>query len=113
MDYRIINRLVKIILDIADVVDEKGENGETTYIKELSLGYRALSGYLRQGAKAVIELQESNRNAKDKLEYKNAEIEELKQVSGKIFGDIDLDYFSDEEIEKIKAFITKLIKEAE
>lgn len=52
-----ITNLIKICLDIANIADRKGEEGNA-YLEDLGLGYRALSISLRQGAKAVIDLQD-------------------------------------------------------
>ena len=57
-----LNRFVQICLDIAEYYDTLGEKAdsvlEDNMLKELGLGYRALSGYLRAGVKEVIDLQD-------------------------------------------------------
>ena len=56
-----LNRFVQICLDIAEYYDTIGEEAdpvlEDKMLKELGLGYRAFTGYLRQGVKEVIDLQ--------------------------------------------------------
>lgn len=57
-----LNRFMQICLDIAEYYDTIGEESdyvlEDKMLKELGLGYRALSGYLRAGVKEVIDLQD-------------------------------------------------------
>jgi hypothetical protein len=48
---------LSICLELADLVDKSGESGQEVYNKELGIGYRVLSGYLRNGVKEVIDLQ--------------------------------------------------------
>ena len=52
-----IYRFLSICIELADLVDENGDSGKETYNKELGLGYRVLSSYLRKGVKEVIDLQ--------------------------------------------------------
>ena len=61
-----INYLVKICLDLANIVDRNGENG-VGYLKDLKLGHRALSVSLRRGVKAIVDLQEDYSKA---IEYR-------------------------------------------
>ena len=49
-----INKLIKIMLDLADISDEKQE---TPFDMEMGLGYRAFTGYIRKGCKDIIDLQ--------------------------------------------------------
>lgn len=75
-----LNRFIKICLDIADYYDKEGEKNypvlEDNMLKELGMGYRALSGYLRKGATDVIELQNDFHHTK-LLYY--AEVENAKE----------------------------------
>ena len=56
MRHDYITRIIQVCLDIANIADEKGEQGEFV-LPELGLGYRALSGILRRGCKDIIDLQ--------------------------------------------------------
>jgi hypothetical protein len=49
-----INKLIKIMLDLADISDEKQE---TPFDREMGLGYRAFTSYIRSGIKEIIELK--------------------------------------------------------
>lgn len=56
-----LHRFLAICLDIAEYYDTMGEKAdsvlEDNMLKELGLGYRAFTGYLRQGVKEIIDLQ--------------------------------------------------------
>lgn len=107
-----INYLVKICLDIANIVDRHGEK-DKVYLEELKLGYRALSISLRRGAKAVIDLQEDYSKA---LEYQSyAEIGEkaARDFLQEIFGDEEIDTINDEDKQKIKEFVQQLMEKWE
>lgn len=104
-----INYLVKICLDLANIVDRHGEKDEP-YLEELKLGYRALSISLRRGVKAVIDLQDDYSKA---LEYQNyAEIGEkaARDFLQEVFGDEEIDTINDEDKQKIKEFAQQLMK---
>lgn len=107
-----INYLVKICLDLANIVDRHGEKDEP-YLEELKLGYRALSISLRCGVKAVIDLQDDYSKA---LEYKNhAEIREksARDFLQEVFEDGYIDTINDEDKQKIKEFVQQLMKKWE
>lgn len=76
-----ITNLIKICLDIANIADRKGEEGNA-YLEDLGLGYRALSISLRQGAKAVIDLQDDYSKA---LEEKTGGMQKLVKKKPGIF----------------------------
>lgn len=107
-----INYLVKICLDIANIVDRHGEK-DKLYLDELGLGYRALSISLRRGVKAVIDLQDDYSKA---LEYQNyAEIREksARDFLQEVFEDEYIDTINDEDKQKIKEFVQQLMKKWE
>lgn len=107
-----INYLVKICLDIANIVDRHGEK-DKPYLDELGLGYRALSISLRRGVKAVIDLQDDYSKA---LEYQNhAEIREksARDFLQEVFEDEYIDTINDEDKQKIKEFVQQLMKKWE
>ena len=51
-------KLAEISLNIANVVDRQGANDDCSLADSLGMGYRALSSYLRQGVKAIVDIQE-------------------------------------------------------
>ena len=107
-----INYLVKICLDLANIVDRHGEKDET-YLEELKLVYRDLSISLRRGVKAFIDLQEDYSKA---LEYQNhAEIREksARDFLQEVFEDEYIDTINGEDKQKIKEFVQQLMKKWE
>lgn len=107
-----INYLVKICLDIANIVDRHGEK-DKPYLDELGLGYRALSISLRRGVKAIIDLQDDYSKA---LECQNcAEIGEkaARDFLQEVFGDEEIDTINDEDKQKIKEFVQQLMEKWE
>lgn len=107
-----INYLVKICLDIANIVDRHGEK-DKPYLDELGLGYRALSISLRRGVKAVIDLQDDYSKA---LEYQNhAEIREksARDFLQEVFEYEYIDTINNEDKQKIKEFVQQLMKKWE
>lgn len=107
-----INYLVKICLDIANIVDRHGEK-DKPYLDELGLGYRVLSISLRRGMKAVIDLQDDYSKA---LEYQNnAEIREksARDFLQEVFEDEYIDTIDNEDKQKIKEFVQQLMKKWE
>lgn len=88
-----IYRLISIITELADRIDENSDFWTFTVNKELDLGFgsRALSGYLRKGAIEIITLQGNYQSAKEKAYYSKVEAESYQKVLEDIFGDADDD----------------------
>ena len=106
-----IYRLISIITELADKIDENPEFWNFTVNKtlDLSLGSRALSGYLRKGAKEIITLQEDYQYEKEKAYYDKVNAENCQNVLKDIFGDSDADeIISDEWKPKFRALYKEL-----
>jgi hypothetical protein len=76
----------------------------------MGLGYLALSGYLRSGVKAIIDMQSELSNA---IAYrKSAELNEqdIQNTMVDIFGDEDFNSMNDEDKAKVRAFVQKIIE---
>ncbi len=88
-----IYRLISIIIELADKIDDNFEFWEFTVNQtlEIGLGCRALSSYLRRGAKDIITLQEDYQRAKEKEIYSRADAESCRKLLEDIFGDTDAD----------------------
>ena len=108
-DKRIAN-LIKVVINLANVVDEAGENGKMPYVEELGLGYRALSSYLREGAKAVIDLQHDYHGAIEQMNLAQTGEESARNEMEAIFGDRELETINEKDRERIKDFVSKIIE---
>lgn len=88
-----IYRLISIITELADKIDENPDFWNFTVDPTLGigLGCRALSGYLRDGAKEIITLQGDYQHAKEMADYNKADAEGCHQLLKDIFGDTEAD----------------------
>lgn len=107
-----INYLVKICLDLANIVDRNGEDG-VGYLKDLKLGHRALSVSLRRGVKAIVDLQEDYSKAIEYREYAEIGEKEAKDFLKEIFGDDEIFTINDEDKNKITEFVRQLMEKWE
>lgn len=106
------NKMLGIVLRIADIVDRHGEKGEECYIlDELGYGYLALSGYLRDGVKSAIDIQDKYSSLKNRLNYTEESEKDARNFLEDIFGDRESDTLNDEHKEKIREFISNLFKD--
>lgn len=110
-----VNKLIKICLDIAELVDTKGDDDPEwfggDFSKEIGLGYRALSGYLRSGAKAVIDIQRDYHTARERLNFAEREAEDCREYMEELFGDPEPQSINEEDKKRIKDFVASIMKE--
>lgn len=71
-----INDFLHIALRSASIVDTFDVIHDDKLLNYLGLGIRAYSRYMRQGVKAVINLQAENTRLKDRIEWLETELEE-------------------------------------
>lgn len=103
--------LANLALKIANIVDRHGENGDFSFADELGLGYRALSQYLRQGVKAIIDIQENYSNAKERMNLSESSEREARDFLKDIFGDEDVDSLPEEQKVKIRDYVSGLLED--
>ena len=108
-----LNKLVEISLRIANYVDEHGRNGDTNLGDELGLGYRALSSYLREGVKSIIDIQADYQLAIVKKELAEIGEQEMRDFLTEIFGDEEPETLNNEYKRKIKESVGIILKEME
>lgn len=111
-----INNMLKICLNIADLIDEWGHEqnlAERTVTDALGLGYRALSSYLRQGAKAVIDLQAKYRDAIERRDYAEMAKKGAEDFLADVFGDPDIDSINEEDKKRIRELCRQIAEEWE
>lgn len=103
-----IPRLIEIMLNLADIADEKQE---TPFDEEMGLGYRVFTGYIRSGAKEIIDLKSNYYSACERMEYAKMNLKSNEEILQKIFGRTDLEIYNDDEIARFKALADEIQKE--
>lgn len=98
-----LSRLAEITLHMASVIERDGENGDYAFPRKLGCGHLALTRYMREGIKALIDLQNEVAELKSKLWYREESEKYMREFLRDIFGREDADEFlNDEEKQKIK-----------
>lgn len=106
-----INRMIQILLNLANIADEKKE---TPFDREMGLGYRAFTSYVRQGVKSVIDLQGKVYSEQEKAEYAKISLEDNEECMIDLFGRKDAaEFFDDDEKKKIRELVKQFTAEAE
>ena len=107
-----INNFLKIALNIADYYDNKGNNGEDflddEMTKEIGLGYRALTSYLRKGVQEVITLQSNYHKACEQRNYEKSIQESQKEYLLDVFGDEEPYSINAKDKQRIKEFVQSI-----
>lgn len=103
-----VNRLIKIMLDLADVADARQE---TPFDKEMGLGYRAFTSYVRKGVQEIIDLKRDYFSACESREYAKMELKENEKILEQIFGRTDIEVYTDDELARFKALADEIQKE--
>lgn len=91
---------IGFLMRLANYVDKKGgkEGGNVVFsCLDFGYGYRAFTRYLREGIKALADLQDDNYRLKDAFQFTKTELESRP----------DLDRLSDEGAKKSKTFTQK------
>ena len=101
-----INRFLAICLDIAEYYDRKGENSvnhlvDDEMLKAIGMGYRAFSGYMRNGVSEVITLQGDLHTERERLYYSDSRA----KLIDKIIPWLDPDLDSKVALDKIRDII--------
>ena len=104
-----INRTIQIMLDLADIADEKQD---TPFGNALGLGYRAFSGYVRAGVEQLIKLKEEFYSANQRADYYKECLAENEELMEEIFGRKDAyDFFTVDEKARIRAVAEDITNE--
>ena len=110
-----INNFLKIALNIADYYDNKGNNDEDfledEMTKEIGLGYRALTSYLRKGVQEVITLQSNYHKACEQRNYEKSIQECQREYLLDVFGDEEPYSINDKDKQRIKEFVQSIFTE--
>ena len=117
------NRLIKICLDLANVLDDAGNRSPDFanptpefqrvqwLSKQLGLGYRALSDYLRKGSIEIIKLQSDYHRAVENMQLARMSRERMEDFQEQIFGDRNAECFNDEIKSKIREAVKRIDEE--
>ena len=114
-----VNRLIQICLDIADCVDEAGQEEDALEkvnrltLDNVNLGYRALSLYLREGIKAVIDLKADYYKALERAKHAKESEKAAGEFLQDVFGDSDIDCINDADKARIRQFVRGIMEEWE
>ncbi len=103
-----INHVIEILLNLADLADTKQE---TPFEREIGLGYRAFSMYVRKGAEEIIKLKSEYYSACETRDYAKRCLKNNEEMIEKIFGRTDLDVYNDDEIARFRALADEIQKE--
>ena len=104
-------RLAEISLQIASIVDRKGESGKHEYLDELGYGYLALSSYLRAGVKAIADIQNDLANARSDAHLARGREQSMRDFLTDMFGDEEQETLNEKYKKKIREFVQGLLKE--
>ncbi len=102
-----VNKVIEILLNLANIADEKKE---TPFDKEMGLGYRAFTGYIREGVQGIIKLQSDYYTACEMRDRAKEDLENNEELLKRIFGTTEVTEYNDKEIEKIKAVVAEIEK---
>ena len=110
-----LNNFLKVCLDIADYYDKKGceddsfvDDGLT---KNIGLGYRALTSYLRKGVQEVITLKSDYYKACEQRNLEKSIQESQKDFLLDVFGDEEPYSINDKDKQRIKEFVQSIFDE--
>ena len=109
--YRKINRFIQICLDLADIADR--DRNKIPYLEDLRIGCRALSSYIRQGVKDIIDLEHDYYNMAEKAERAAESEDDIRALLDDIFGEADVDCLGEGDKAAIRGFVKKLLEAEE
>ena len=108
-----LSRLAELCLRIANVIDRHGEKNDYEFSDEVGLGYLALSGYLRDGVKAIADMQMDYSEAVSMKNLAELSENEAREYLKDIFGEEDVDSLNETYKARIKEFAQSLFAEME
>lgn len=105
-----IYRFIHICLELADLADQKEK---TPFDTELNMGYRAFSGYIRQGVKEIIDLKQDYYGALSRRKIAEQSEKDARDFLQECFGDSEIDSINDADKERIIALCRQIEAEWE
>ena len=114
-DWKKLNRFLQICLDIAEWHDKRGDEDHYWYggelVKDIGLGYKALTGYLREGVKIVINLQGKCHYAEERRWIAESSEQDKQEFMREVFGEDEPETWNDEIKDKFKKAAREIIDE--
>ena len=104
--FRNLYRFVSVCLQLADMADEKQES-------PLNMGYRVFSGYMRGGAKEIIDLQNDYYGMVFKAECAQRDADDARNFLQECFGDREIDSINEDDRKRILFLCDKIRREWE
>ncbi|MEG0154539.1 MAG: hypothetical protein RR678_04020 [Lachnospiraceae bacterium] len=107
-----LNSFASLALNIASVVDERGERHES-FIEDLGLGYRVISHRLRAGVKSIADIQEQLAVANEHANIAEIGEKEANDFLLELFGDKEPYTLHEKYKARIKFCVDEILKEIE
>ncbi len=106
-----LDQLLSLCHELADYIDSRGESGDNFTLCGLGLGYRVTSGYLREGMKAMIDLEEAYHQAIEEKKLAMIDRDQMRDFIMDVFGDKEVYTLCDKYKERIKKFVEEINEE--
>lgn len=110
-DRKIVTRFIKFMLDLADYIDENGDDekiNKSGWMQYIGLGERSFTAYIRKAISEIVKTRDSLEKAKRNTDYLKGINEEYKNFLKDIgISTWCLEEYEQEDIKKIKEFIEK------
>lgn len=107
-----IARMLEVSYLIVETLNADKEM-QSKSLEQFGLGYMAVTHYLREGMKAVIEMQGELESTRANYEFAKMAREDAYKLLERVFGERDADTYTDKYVDAIKELVARLDKEAE
>lgn len=103
-----INRLIDIMLELANLSDEKKKS---PFESDIGLGCRAFSGHIRTGTIKIIRIQDELVSTKADAEYYRESLIDWEKFSEEVFDRKDaVDFFTNDEKARMKEALKSIVE---
>lgn len=109
-----IGSLLRILYMLLEYCGENAENsGKLDFVDALGYGWGSFSSYLREGMKAILDLQRDYREAQSKMRVAQIGEQEMRDFLKDMFGDDEVFCLNDECKSRIRNFVQEINNEEE
>lgn len=105
-----LTNLIRVCHDLAEVIEEK-HNKYADLANDVGMGYKVLTGYLRQGIIEVVELESRCWKEKEHRALARGELKDNIDFIAELFGDIPVELLAELTNEEEKAKLKKVADE--